>query len=92
MSAALTFVALSIIDAAAREQHQHERQVAADANTLLAWLRSLEGPASLKVLAQRSPRPFRAKARREAAVALLVKQKKIRREQRGAATVLVVVP
>jgi hypothetical protein len=89
MTDALAFLVATQLDRAARELREQEQPLQADAELLLAWLRKLEAPATGKVLAQRAPLPLRDKARREAALAVLLQRGKVRRQQRGRATIVV---
>lgn len=90
MTEAFAFLIAMQLDRAARELREQARPLTADAELLLRWLQKLEAPATLKTLAQRAPLPLRDKARREVALAVLLQRGKVRREQRGRATVLVV--
>jgi hypothetical protein len=89
MSTAFAFLVATALDQATLQKREAARQVAADADLLLRWIKAQPEPPTLKRQAQNTPAPLRAKRRRDAAVGLLLRQGKVRRAFRGRATVLV---
>ena len=89
MNGAFAFLVATAFDQVAHQERAAARQVAADAELLLGWLRARPAAPTLKELAQRAPLLLRDKSRRSRALAWLLRKGRARRERRGKATVLV---